>query len=245
MEETVIIIGNTCLKHHDSGEASCNREARLIIQALKENGYEIIKLPTGEVTQGDFQNIMIEELEGGTGYEQGSVIGKPDASKKCFSLAQQMLAKAVEEKDKEISELKEDNSAMKYVGQNHQEAINLMIDDNEKLKAELSTKEKEIESMARIIADHPKSTTAIELPSNKEQLAKIIRPILKKYFPETKEYSAGSKGAEMFIDDLFSQFKQAEPQYKAGEENKNGCKDKFHFEDITNFGQCRTCKKNY
>lgn len=44
MEEIVTIIGNTCLKHHDSGEASINREARLIIQALKEKGYEIIQV---------------------------------------------------------------------------------------------------------------------------------------------------------------------------------------------------------
>jgi hypothetical protein len=44
MEELIKIIGSACLKHHDSGESSCNREARLILQALKDNGYEVVKV---------------------------------------------------------------------------------------------------------------------------------------------------------------------------------------------------------
>lgn len=44
MEELIKIIGATCLKHHDSGEASCNREARLILQALADNGYRVVKI---------------------------------------------------------------------------------------------------------------------------------------------------------------------------------------------------------
>ena len=43
MDKLISIISGTCLKHHDSGEASCNREARLIIAALESEGYEIRK----------------------------------------------------------------------------------------------------------------------------------------------------------------------------------------------------------
>jgi hypothetical protein len=41
MNEIIKIIENTCLKHHDSGETSVTREARLIVEALAEAGYEI------------------------------------------------------------------------------------------------------------------------------------------------------------------------------------------------------------
>lgn len=41
MNEIIKIIENACLKHHDSGETSITREARLIVEALAEAGYEI------------------------------------------------------------------------------------------------------------------------------------------------------------------------------------------------------------
>ena|ERR1039457_2122667 len=41
MDEIIKIISSTCLKHHDSGEASCDHEARLIITALEEKGFII------------------------------------------------------------------------------------------------------------------------------------------------------------------------------------------------------------
>ncbi len=43
MDELINIISGTCLKHHDSGEASYIREALLIITTLKFEGYEIRK----------------------------------------------------------------------------------------------------------------------------------------------------------------------------------------------------------
>ncbi len=43
MKEVIKIIEQTCLKHHDSGESSVTREARLIIQALKDKGFQITK----------------------------------------------------------------------------------------------------------------------------------------------------------------------------------------------------------
>lgn len=43
MDELIKIIAFTCLQHHDSGEASVNREARLIIAALEAKGYNIKK----------------------------------------------------------------------------------------------------------------------------------------------------------------------------------------------------------
>lgn len=43
MEEELKIIASACLKHSDSGEQSFNKEARVIVQALKENGYVISK----------------------------------------------------------------------------------------------------------------------------------------------------------------------------------------------------------
>ncbi len=43
MNEINEIIAITCLKFHDSGETSVNREARLIIDALENNGYTITK----------------------------------------------------------------------------------------------------------------------------------------------------------------------------------------------------------
>ena len=41
MNEIIKIIENACLKHHDSGETSVTREARLIVEALAEAGYGI------------------------------------------------------------------------------------------------------------------------------------------------------------------------------------------------------------
>jgi len=179
MEELVIIIGNTCLKHHDSGEASVNREARLIIQALKEKGYEIIKLPTGEVTQGDFQNIMIEELEGGTGYEQGSVIGKPKASEKCFLLAQQMVAYAtgqLTEENKDLTQSKND-----------------LVDVCDKLKDELSSNNVEIKTIEQCkdeVAKKQKWDDFNDLLSchkdNLEVLNKYINEAMQLYFNQGK-----------------------------------------------------------
>jgi hypothetical protein len=43
MNEINEIIAFACLKFHDSGETSVNREARLIVEALENNGYTIIK----------------------------------------------------------------------------------------------------------------------------------------------------------------------------------------------------------
>lgn len=43
MSEIRKIIATACLAHSDSGEASKDREARLILDALKEGGYTIIK----------------------------------------------------------------------------------------------------------------------------------------------------------------------------------------------------------
>ena len=37
------IIANICLIHKDSGESSVDREARLIIEGLKNKGYKIQK----------------------------------------------------------------------------------------------------------------------------------------------------------------------------------------------------------
>lgn len=39
----VSIIAGACLKHSDSGEASFDKEARVILQALEDNGYEVVK----------------------------------------------------------------------------------------------------------------------------------------------------------------------------------------------------------
>jgi hypothetical protein len=49
MDEIVDIIGSACLKHHDSGETSVNREARVIIKALGDAGYIISKAPVFEL----------------------------------------------------------------------------------------------------------------------------------------------------------------------------------------------------
>ena len=43
MDEVRDIIMNVALKHNDSGEASLSRLARLILQELKENDYEVVK----------------------------------------------------------------------------------------------------------------------------------------------------------------------------------------------------------
>ena len=42
-EKIIKIIANICLTHRDSGEASVNREARLIINGLKEKNFAIVK----------------------------------------------------------------------------------------------------------------------------------------------------------------------------------------------------------
>ncbi len=44
MNEIVKIIAGACLKHHDSGETSVMREARLIIETLSQAGYEVKKI---------------------------------------------------------------------------------------------------------------------------------------------------------------------------------------------------------
>ncbi len=41
--ELVTAIASSCLKHHDSGEASCNKEARVILADLEKLGYTIVK----------------------------------------------------------------------------------------------------------------------------------------------------------------------------------------------------------
>lgn len=41
--DLVKVIASACLKHHDSGESSINREARMILIELEKNGYKIIK----------------------------------------------------------------------------------------------------------------------------------------------------------------------------------------------------------
>ena len=43
MDEVRDIIRKVALKHNDSGEASLDRLARLILLELKENDYEIVK----------------------------------------------------------------------------------------------------------------------------------------------------------------------------------------------------------
>jgi hypothetical protein len=43
MEEVLKIIASACLKHSDSGEASFNKEARVILQELENNGYKVVK----------------------------------------------------------------------------------------------------------------------------------------------------------------------------------------------------------
>ncbi|MEK6884959.1 MAG: hypothetical protein AABY22_35335 [Nanoarchaeota archaeon] len=40
--DLVSIIANACLKHRDSGEASCSKEARVIIAELEKAGYSIV-----------------------------------------------------------------------------------------------------------------------------------------------------------------------------------------------------------
>lgn len=79
MEEIVTIIGNTCLKHHDSGEASINREARLIIQALKEKGYEIIQVKNKTNSHSKCCNAIVVASIGdeGTGCYVCSKCNKP------------------------------------------------------------------------------------------------------------------------------------------------------------------------
>ncbi len=52
MDQLIKIISGACLKHHDSGETSVNKEARLILKELENNGYKITK------------NTMIEEEYG-------------------------------------------------------------------------------------------------------------------------------------------------------------------------------------
>lgn len=42
-DEIMRIIRNVCLIHRDSGEVSVNREARLIVNALNNAGFRIIK----------------------------------------------------------------------------------------------------------------------------------------------------------------------------------------------------------
>jgi len=39
----VSIIAGACLKHSDSGESSFNKEARVILMELENNGYEVVK----------------------------------------------------------------------------------------------------------------------------------------------------------------------------------------------------------
>lgn len=39
----VSIIASACLKHSDSGEGSFNKEARVILMELENNGYVVIK----------------------------------------------------------------------------------------------------------------------------------------------------------------------------------------------------------
>jgi hypothetical protein len=41
--EVVKIIAGACLKHADSGEGSYNKEARVILMELENNGYKIVK----------------------------------------------------------------------------------------------------------------------------------------------------------------------------------------------------------
>lgn len=41
--DIVKTIAGACLKHHDSGEGSYNKEARVIINELEKIGYKIIK----------------------------------------------------------------------------------------------------------------------------------------------------------------------------------------------------------
>lgn len=48
MDERQRIIAGACLKHYDSGEASFDKEARRILQALSDNGYEVVKNVSSE-----------------------------------------------------------------------------------------------------------------------------------------------------------------------------------------------------
>lgn len=42
-DDLIKVIAQACLKHSDSGEASFNKEARVILMHLENNGYTIIK----------------------------------------------------------------------------------------------------------------------------------------------------------------------------------------------------------
>lgn len=131
MEEIVKIIGNTCLKHHDSGEASVNREARLIIQALKEKGYEIILMPKGELTAMDFEKTIAEEAKNGN---------ELNAYIRCFQLAQQMVAKAVEENEKEL---------INFIGQIEKLKIEIIH-----LKADIATTKLKLQTTGTKTLEH-------------------------------------------------------------------------------------------
>jgi hypothetical protein len=58
MEELIKIIELTCLKHHDSGESSFSREARLILQALVDNDYQVLKSVGDNSKQTKIEDIM-------------------------------------------------------------------------------------------------------------------------------------------------------------------------------------------
>jgi hypothetical protein len=47
MDEVREIIRNVTLKHNDSGEASIDRLARLILKGLEDGGYEVVKSNSG------------------------------------------------------------------------------------------------------------------------------------------------------------------------------------------------------